>query len=269
MEEQVAFQRLLNERFIEAKKKNPRFSLRAFARQIKLNPGALSAIMNGKRAVSHKLVARVAERLYMDPQERSELLMRFPRVRRSFSRAFKGGGNPLSARNMQYLELSAAQYRVIGDWEHYAILSLMNTVGFRNEVPWIAERLGISKVRTTLAVKRLISLGMIQTDESGFWQRSVPRYRSTDDVADLAIQKSHEQALELAKESLTKDDIAVRDHTAITMAIDPKQLPRAKELIRQFQDDISELLESGSRREVYRFTTQLVPVTRTAKGNPS
>jgi hypothetical protein len=48
----------------------------------------------------------------------------------------------------------------------------------------------------------------------------------------------------------------------MTMAIDPKKLPQAKERIRDFRRGLSEFLESGNRSEVYRINIQLMPVTK-------
>jgi UV DNA damage repair endonuclease len=50
------------------------------------------------------------------------------------------------------------------------------------------------------------------------------------------------------------------------MAIDPKKLSVAKELIRKFQDDLSDLLESGNQTEVYRLSTHLFPLSKLENG---
>ena len=79
MKEQVAVQRLLREKFSEIQRGNPRYSLRAYARTVDVHVGALTYIINGKRNVSRSLAERIAQRLLLDPQERSELLTFFPR----------------------------------------------------------------------------------------------------------------------------------------------------------------------------------------------
>jgi hypothetical protein len=48
----------------------------------------------------------------------------------------------------------------------------------------------------------------------------------------------------------------------MTMAIDPRKLPLAKTLIREFRFRLAELLETGNRTEVYNLNVQLVPVTK-------
>ena len=251
MKEQALVQTMLRRKLAEAQEKNPSYSLRAFAKRVGLNPGAVSGILNGKRSVSLKLATQIAQRLLLDPQERSEMLSAFP------DKARRGKSDEVGS---NYLELSAAQYRVIADWEHFAILSLMKTKGFRNESEWIAERLGITPTKAAAAVSRMLELGIVEEAE-GRLRRAQSRFRSSDDIADISVRKSHGQTLELAKESLQKHSVAERDHTAMTMAIDPANLSRAKELIRKFQDDLAEILESGEAKEVYRFSTQLFPLS--------
>jgi plasmid maintenance system antidote protein VapI len=50
-------------------KKNPRFSLRAFARTLEVEPSALSKILHGKRALTPKMLMRMANQLGLPEQE--------------------------------------------------------------------------------------------------------------------------------------------------------------------------------------------------------
>jgi uncharacterized protein (TIGR02147 family) len=259
MNEQVALQTLLQKRFSEMRIKNPSFSLRAFARRLDLNSGALSAFLNGKRRVSRKMAARIADSLGLDPQERSEVLARFA-TKPSLEKIEQ-------AQPLQYLQLTADQFRIIAKWHHFAILSLIRTRGFKSHPKWIAGRLGITLPQAQEALSRLARLGFISVDENGRIQRTKSKYRTTDDVVSLSLRQGHAENLELAKESLLRDSIEQRDFTAATMAIDPKKLPEAKERIRKFQDDLADFLESGEQTEVYKICVQLFPLTTLEEGN--
>lgn len=224
---------------------------------MEMDPGTLSNIMNGKRNVSIKLAEKIAKNLLLDPQQRFELLNLFPSKRKNVS--------DRDLAEPRYLELNVAQFKIASEWEHFAIMSLINCKGFKKSPEWIARRLGISIVRTEQALKRLIVLGLFTQDEKGNLSRSKKSYRTTDDIASVSMKKHHEQSLELAKESLHKDDISKRDFTTITMAIDVKKMANAKELIRKFQDDLSELIETDDQTEVYRLGVQLFPLSKDIK----
>lgn len=257
--EQIAIQNLLRRKFTEIQVSNPRYSLRAFSIKIGVHVGALTYIMNGKRNVSRKLAERIARRLMLDPQERSEVLQLFPESRKN-----KKAAIPVSAHelNSRFCQLSAAQFKAIAEWEHFAIMSLVKCEDFQNETAWIAKRLGISDSRVRQVVDRLIELNILSLDESGRLVRTTSGFRTSDDVADISLKKHHDESLQLAKDSLHRDPVSARDITSITMAIDPKNLSMAKELTRKFQDELSDLLESGHRTEVYRLSMQLFPLSR-------
>lgn len=212
--------------------------------------------MNGKRNVSRDLAERIVRRLLLDPQKRMELLELFPEKK---NRSRSKDPTPMKT---SPLELEASQFKMIAEWEHYAVLSLMNCNDFVDRPEWIAERLGISATKVVNVLRRLLDLNLIKNDDSGKLIRTHHSVRSSDDTVNLSLRKSHEVTLGLAQESLNRDGIHERDFTYVTMAIDPNNISVAKEMIRRFQDELSDVLESGNRTEVYRFSTQLFPFTK-------
>jgi transcriptional regulator with XRE-family HTH domain len=60
--------------FNERKEKNPRYSLRAFARSLGVSSGQLSEILSGKRPLSHKLARRIAIALALTEEESQKLI---------------------------------------------------------------------------------------------------------------------------------------------------------------------------------------------------
>jgi uncharacterized protein (TIGR02147 family) len=255
MDAQLAVQSLLQENLTEIQRRNPRYSLRSYAGKVGIHAGALSSILSGKRNVSRDLAERIVRRLLLDPQRRAEILGLFPE-----KRAYRKAG--AAAPEPRYLELSAAQFKIAAEWEHFAVMSLIKCVRAKHTPAWIADRLRIPESRARQVVERLVELGLVTKDASGALRRSPKSYRTPDDVASVAMKKHHDQTLDLAKESLHRDSVEQRDMTTLTMAIDPAKLDAAKELIRKFHDDVSDLLESGEQTEVYRLAVQLFPMTR-------
>lgn len=259
MKEQLAIQTLLRSHLVELQSKNPQYSLRSYAGKVGVHVGALSSIINGKRNVSRDLAERIARRLLIDPQKRSELLELFPERKRKLKTDSSQTVTP------RYLELEATKFKMIAEWEHYAVLSLMNTKDFQDDFQWISNRLGITEARSIEVIKRLLDVGLIKRNENDKLVRTQVSVRSSDDTVNLSLRKSHESTLDLARESLNRDGIHERDFGYVTMAIDPRNISVAKEMIRKFQDELSEVLESGNQTEVYRFSTQLFPMTKLNK----
>ena len=261
MKEQLAIQNMLRKKLTEIQSTNPSYSLRAYSKKLGVHVGALSSILNGKRNISRDLANRIAVRLLLDPQQRSELLSLFPE-KKTYRKPGISDGNL----EPHYLELSANQFKIVAEWEHFAVMSLLNCEDFESTHAWIAKRMGITENRAKLVAERLLELGLFELNDDGELKRTGKSYRTSDDVADVSIKKAHEQSFELAKESLYRDPVESRDFTSVTMAIDPLKLSMAKELTRKFQDELSDLLESGHRTEVYRLSMQLFPLSKISQG---
>jgi uncharacterized protein (TIGR02147 family) len=259
MKAQIAIQNLLRKRLADAQINNPQYSLRAFSNKVGVHVGALSSIMNGKRNVSRDLAERVVARLMLDPQERAEILELFP-VKRSQKemRDEVAQGVVLNAR---YRELSAQQFKVIAEWEHFGVMALLRCPEKFENAAQVAARMGITEARARLVIERLIELKMVNVEADGSLKRSEENFRTSDDVADISVRKAHDESLELARKSLYRDSVEERDFSSITIAVDPEKLSMAKERIRQFQDELAQLLDTGTKTEVYRVSMQMFPLS--------
>ncbi len=242
---------ILNEHFFEAKSRNSIYSYRSFAKKLGISPGTLSEILNSRRKISIRMAARLAERLQLDPQRKWELLNSVQKEKLGLQ----------SVADQDYVTLESSQFALIAEWPYLALLSLMRTKEFKSQIPWIAKRLRLSIKEATFILERLEKLNLIKKDIEGNWQRSFERIRTTDAIKDAAIHSAHTKDLALIQKSLEEVPLNWRDVTSITMPIDTKKLTEAKRLIRQFQDDLSELLESGESNEVYRMSIALFPLS--------
>lgn len=254
MIEQHQLQKKLFQSFQEMKLNNPRYSLRAFSGRLGLGAGAVSQIMNGKRKVSLKMAEKICDRLLLDPQDRSELLSLFEK--RSL---LDHGAIP----KKKYQKLTQDQFLAISQWHHFAILSLLKTKGAKNSAAWFADRIGIAPKDASDAIKRLISLKIIERASDGTLKRINPFLRTNDDIADLSLRAHHMQTIRLAEKALSELDVKIRDFTTITFPVSLRSIKKAKEMIRTFQDQLSEKLEyDGEDAEVYRLSMEFFPLTK-------
>lgn len=248
MESQSSLQLLLAEEYQRIRSKRSSFSQRAFAQKLGLSSGALSGIMNGKRRVSTRYAFNLLEKLEIDPL-RVQSIMTDGIVWKKDS--------PL---NKKIRELSADDFFIVSQGIHFALLSLMETSNFKSDLHWMSQRLGKSKTKIKSALERLERLGLIAYKKKRY-SVSSEVIHSTDEIPNSAIRQSHHESLEEAIVSLEKDLVSERDFTSQTMAIDPKNLPLAKKMIRQLRIDLENLMEKGEKKEVYKLAIQLFPLT--------
>ncbi|MBY0414188.1 MAG: TIGR02147 family protein [Bdellovibrionales bacterium] len=264
MDSQLLIQSRLREQLYLFQQKNPAYSLRAFAKKLNLSPSALSEILNGKRKISQKKAMMIFERLGANPIEVHELQNAFGE-KASKTKSKKSELEHLEANstgNLKFLELSADQFNIIEKWHHFAILSLMETKDFKASVPWIAKRINITETEVKLALDRLARLGLIKCNEKKTKiSLTGGSLITSDDIANQAVKRSHYEDLKFAEVVLDNVNVIDRDFTSVTVAVDSKKIAKAKKMIREFQDRLSEFLESGEKDEVYKMTFYLYPLT--------
>lgn len=227
---------------------NPRYSLRAFARDLKMSPGELSELINGKRRATPKAIAKIAQRLGLNHGETLQLL--------SVHQVDHAGLE--SAIPQTHLNLDV--FRLISDWPCLTILTLAETKGFRFDSRWIGGRLGISATEAKLALDRLERVGLIQRI-NGQLQVDSSFVLSPDGVPSEAIRNYHRQMLEKALVSLENDSVSDRDITGISLAMDPADLPAVREEIRKFQDKLVAKYTRGRKTEILHLQTALFRLT--------
>jgi uncharacterized protein (TIGR02147 family) len=245
--------------------KNSRYSLRAFARDLKISPQMLSFVLNGKKGLSAKASAEIADRLEMPPEEADYFsdLVSFAHARSASARKLaKRRIDDRSGSAQPYRRLDAEVFKMIADWHHYAILELTFVKGFKDDPKWVARRLGISAIEASQALGRLKALSLLVTDERGALKKADSHVFASYGVPSAALRKLARQVLQKGIESIESQSIEERDFTNITMAVDPALLPEAKKMIAQFRRKLCAFLEQGSRTEVYVFAPSLFRMTQ-------
>ncbi|WP_415063257.1 TIGR02147 family protein [Bdellovibrio sp.] len=236
----------------QRRERNPRYSMRAFARDLGLSPGRLSDFLSGRRVPGKQLTLRIISSLDLKHEEAQKLMHLIERHK--MLHAESGGA----------YQLNEDQFSMIADREHFAILNLMKTDNYVPKISWIAKRLGFSEVMVAGALHRLERLGLV-AKEQGLYQPVHKAVTTTHDIPSAGIREHHRQILTHTMNSLFHDDTKLRDITSMGIPVNPEKLEEAKKIIRDFRRKIANLLEDGKKTEVYYLNVQLVPATREAK----
>ncbi|MFN8370509.1 MAG: TIGR02147 family protein [Bacteriovoracaceae bacterium] len=154
----------LKNRLEEKLQKNPAFSLRAFARLIKLSPSYLSRVLSGERKLTFKAATIISESLALNPQEKKtfyDLVLNDQSTQPSKKISQK------KEEINQNLELTLEAFKIVSDWYHYGITQLFFVEGFQDDPTWIAKMLEIRPIEAKFALARLEKLGIIERDKNG------------------------------------------------------------------------------------------------------
>lgn len=250
---QEDFRRRLREDLVKRCRTNPQYSMRSYARALRVQSSFLSKILNGKRAVTLRTVERFASALGLEPREVGYFL---------------GQSDAQEKDALSLNELAQDSFEVIADWYHFAILELFTIEGFRPTPPYISKRLGISRVEAIDAMARLERLGLIERNaKKGFCLRKGENTTTGFRYSSGALQKLQTQVLEMAIQALGEVPLEKRDQSTMTMAIDASLLPEAKERIKEFRRNLCGFLQKNRTADsVYQLTIALYPVTRGESG---
>lgn len=250
LDEQQYVRKVLTDYFVSASERNPRFSLRAFAKKLGVSSSSLSEIMRGKRKLSAKKAGEFAAKLELSPNEQKKIHSLFRK---------KSGIEQLAKLSNPYPEviLSPNEFDLLADWRYFAIAALMRTKDFISDRKWIADRLALPFDEVDRALRRLIDLGVV-SEKGGRLSESRCTFRTSQDYPDDLVRRRQAEGLKAAIKAIeSKNEL----HTGFysTISADLKNLPVAIEMIEEFLKKLSIFLHDGEPREVLELQIQLFP----------
>ena len=238
----VVFREYLNDYFSEVQEKNPRFSLRAFAKRLKLSPGALSQMLNGKRNLSEKMIIRICDELCISPEERETIF--------------------LSA-NSEAITVALEQsvFETLSSWTHDAYLSLLKIHSGKKNDLWYCKRIGISKEQLERVIENLLAVGLIKRVSGELVVCNESTQVFAKKKTSPALKKLQLEANSLSRMAIEQEDIQRRYHAINTLTIDPEKMDEAKEFLREFRRKFcSQSVSSIASSRVYQLNVSLYPV---------
>lgn len=249
--------RLLRERLRTAVRRNPRFSLRAFAVQLGVDHSTLSQVLKGRRRLSARGLEAIGIRLGLS----EEALRTYVQI----SRKKASSRNQLES--ISSLQFDLDTFQLLSGWHHFAILELIHVQGFQTDSRWIANTLGITVDDVNIALQRLLRLGLLEMSSTHRWKdksgdaefRSAP---STEAACNQVSQEIHELALQAVRRIPSR----YRGQRHMVIAVDSKMLARLELLTEEFMKELR-LLASASdpKDDVYQVEISFFPVTTLKK----
>ncbi len=226
-------------------KRNPNYSMRAFAKTLGVSHTFLSMLMRGERPFTPRMLSKIGDTLNLDPNDRNRLLnIKVPRSDNSH-------------------QVSLDIFSIISDWYHYGILNLMKLPDFKSNKKWIAKRLGISELQVSLAIERLIRIEFIEEDSKGNWTRAIGDIEIDNQMYSGACKKFQGQVLDKAKESLENDSFHERAVESFTLVMDSSKINYARKRLREVSKELSNEFEGlGGHTEVYNLGIQIYPISK-------
>lgn len=259
--------RLLHE-FECKKRNNSRYSLRAYAKWLDVNPGTLTRILQSERIPSLFLGKQFVAVMGLELSE-GELFLnslaeeKWKSAPLRVSQELKDFGRPSTENDQARIEtfkIELDQYHVLSDWIHYAVMELTYIDTFKFDYKWMGKKIGRSAKDVEQAVERLVSLKLLEKVD-GSIKKTHNRVTTKDkSKTSVPLKKLQKELLQIAIDSIDDVSFDKRASVSMTMAINPKNITQAKRLFTDFSESICDLLEEGEQTDIYNLIINLSPV---------
>lgn len=234
---------LLKNEFQRRLDKNPALSLRAFSSKLEMDQSLLSKLLQGKRKFSDENAKKISEFLgvYLD---------------KVFSEENLNNTN-------DYQLMKEDEFFVISAWYHFAILELIKTKGFKHTSEYVAQKLNITDLESERALERLERLNFIEKKKSKYTLKKASNTWLNLNETSIARKTLQKQMQEKSLQALEDFSFDKREHSSLTVAVDPKLLPEIKKKITEFRRSLDKyIMENGNEKEVYNLCVSFFPLTK-------
>jgi uncharacterized protein (TIGR02147 family) len=242
---QKAFRTTLIQEFQTRQTKNPRYSLRSFARSLQTSPATLSLILRGAEQwnLSSKLALNILE------------LAKVPETTKNWIQ--KKMGESVEANRST---LSESHYDLLTGWLNSVVYTFLELPAEQRTVEAIAKKTKIPTKVIQGTLDLLLERGLVAMDEQGQYLQKTPDLNAGDGLPNKKIRAHHLDSLQLAELALDKIEAGNRDFTTQTFVGRMETLAQVKKEIRDFHGRVAAIMDEGDQNDqVFRMTVALFP----------
>lgn len=263
------FDALLSAELESRMKKNPQYSLRAFARDLGIAASRLSDILRRRRGLSQMTIAKIAAKLDL-PDDQTlyySLQARLANTKDSTKKKLIRSELEALERRLDFVPIPSStdgSAPRITSWLHFTVLEALDLPDFELTPEWISARFGCEKAEASKVIMELVDAGTIQFDNGrparvSEMMRSAPVSRG--DL--LSRRREYSEVVELARDSILYGEIGTFLSTSQYMALPESAMVRLKEFITELKEQSAKLaLETNRREKVYCLNINLFPVEK-------
>lgn len=252
----------LKAEFYKRKTLNPSYSLRAFARDLKISAPQLCAVFKGTKGISPAVAMKIIEGLDLSKVE-GEIFLRSVEALHSRQEQSKQNSRELLRKFIEsekFQTLKMSNFSVINEWYYLSLLQTFELKDFTPSTEWIANKLGIAEFEVEKALEELVYAGLVKKTAK-FFEPS-QSFLKTENIPSRAIRMYLQQMLSKAGRALETQTIQERDFSSTVFSMDSKRLPEFKRKLQEFRENFCQSAsQSKSKDRVYALSIQFFNVS--------
>ena len=263
------YQEYLRDFYEEKKRDNPFMSYRYLGNHLRLDPGFLLKVLQGKLHLAERSLPRLCSFFKFNERESRyfELLVRYNKAKTTaeIKLYFE---KLMTLRDSRSRPMEEWQYAFYQKWYHSAIHALLLIHEFNGSFKRLASLLSppITARQAQESIRLLMKTGLITRDADGIYRSTDAFVTTGDKWRGAAIHNYQKETITLSAEALDLHAKELRDISTITVALSAKDLPEIRERIRQFRQSIMTLDNENAPDTVFQVNIQVFPVTQAIGG---
>ena len=248
---------ILKTEYLKRKEKNPRYSLRSYARDLGVSHTLVSRVFSGTRNISVKQAMKIALALQLSSKGTQQFI----------NQTLSPNSHVLKKSDYHNPEIELE--KVFGKWFHTAILESTKLKKFDGNPITIGKRLGISSIEARDAIDRLKVLGLLEGEGTNLkMANKMLRFRSQESLE--AVRAFYSAMLLMANEELKrKSNVSFKSRYigGGTAAVKLEKIPKAIERLKEMQDEFLKEFASEDADQIYQLGLQFFSLTDRKEGN--
>lgn len=220
----------------ERKNKNKNYSLRAFARDLKIPLSSLLSFLNGKAGISKKRALEISEALKFSVKEKNYFI---DLVESEFSRN-KTNKNAAKIKiiKKQYEDKNDDLEKLFSEWYYLAILELCRINSFQTDNKYIAGYLGITEKQVTETIKLMLKIKMLKKTRNKNFKTNKNFIIKNNFSSKSRIAFNKAMILK-AIEAVKQQNVEKREFISLTMSFNDNDITKAKHEIKSFINEFN------------------------------
>lgn len=261
MEPQTEYRSTIKAEFEKRRIKMPSYSLRAYARDLGVSTSMLSEVLNFKKNLTRKTAVKISAALKLSGNIERLFLMSVDLDSPSATQSREVILDQIANHTLRgkVLNIKNEEFEYIADYRHLVLLALVSIESFKNDLSWIANKLGVFQHEASSLLKRLFKLDVLR-QKKGKIEINY-NYIQTD-VSTSASRAFHTATLKHTLNSVEAIPTNERDLYTSMFAIDQADFEAMQKDIRIFHDQMyKKYAQKKSANRVYAIQNQLIPYT--------
>ena len=249
----------------DRQKSDPSYSLRKCAKEMGISHSLLVLLIGGKRPIKLKHAPALAQAMKLSSHERMYLqaMIEFNQAKsieqKEMMAQYMASLNPGS----NFIVKEIEEFKTISSWLHMALLEATRLKTFDGSDQFLIRYFSPQSPpnETRAAIERLKQIGLLITDQNNKLVACAKQITTKDDISSQAVRKYHKDVSILAQSAVDAQTVQEREFQSFALAIDPQDIPLAKEMIRKFRVQLSQALQKSTASQIYHVNLQFFRLT--------